>query len=153
MFDLHCFADFKPPSLCLWYKKVISMQYSGIYTFQHIPQVKGKYHPCVINMVNDLLLVGNVVNTNTLEIKKKIPPIFFKFFLKQSDPKIILGYKMFSLFFSKFKSKGKDGFFLGFSLFFFLHWTYPIQSAFSLCVLSILLLLKYHFYFSSSLAI
>ena len=120
MFDLHCFADFKPPSLCLWYKKVISMQYSGIYTFQHIPQVKGKYHPGVINMVNDLFLVGNVVNTNTLEIKKKKnTTYFFKFFLKHSDPKIILRYKMFSLFFSKFKSKGKDGFFLGFSLFFF----------------------------------
>lgn len=133
MFDLYCFSDFKPSNLCLWYKKVISMQYSGICTFQHIPQVKGKYYSGIINMVNDLLLVGNVVNINILEIKIYIYNLFFQVLPKTFRSKDIKGFLCFSLNLNS-REKIFSWFFTIFC--FFLHWTYPTQNSFIVCSVS-----------------
>ena len=145
MFDLYCFSDFKPSNLCLWYKKVISMQYSGICTFQHIPQVKGKYYSGIINMVNDLLLVGNVVNINILEIKIYIYNLFFQVLPKTFRSKDIKGFLCFSLNLNS-RENIFSWFFTIFCFFFFCTGHIPFRIV-SLCVLSVLLLLKYHFYF------
>lgn len=96
-------------------------------------------------MVNDLLLVGNVVNINILEIKIYIYNLFFQVLPKTFRSKDIKGFLCFSLNLNS-REKIFSWFFTIFCFFFFCTGHIPFRIV-SLCVLSVLLLLKYHFYF------